>query len=135
MELAAGKVKKKWKEKNVIFCIFFRIFFCVPFDFFLGSFNRISLFNGAYCGVCVAYSPQCVYTTYIQSDHYDFWRWLRATFLLLVVGITTNFIATICYCCGAKNKPTYYSLTKKTARTKWSSYNNGLPRTNCLFIA
>lgn len=83
----------KWREKKIydkivdkknIVCIFFLIFFLL-----LRLVQLRLHFNCAHCGVCV-------FVHSIQNDHYDFWRWLRATFQHSRFHIDTNFIATIC---------------------------------------
>lgn len=124
-----GKSEKKKLKGKMSSEIRYSILF-VP-----GSFNRISISmahmaHTTHCGVCVfAHEPY----VWMKSVHYDFRQWLRATFSLLAVGITVNFVATIwccygCCCFGAKksNKPAIIRWKKCV----WDeAYNNGLPST------
>lgn len=114
-------------KKNIV-CIFFLIFFLL-----LRLVQLRLHFNCAHCGVCV-------FVHSIQNDHYDFWRWLRATFQHSRFHIDTNFIATICvatmllllWFVGVvqnKKKTNLLFINKKNVWDK--VYNNGLPSTVC----
>lgn len=107
--------------------------------FLPGSLNRVSI-SMAYMAHHTLWRmrirTQCIH---IQSVHYDFWQWLRATFSLLAVGITVNFIATMC-CCYVTAVVVVVVLVQKKNQTNpllfgkkscvWDeAHNNGLPST------
>lgn len=110
--------------------------FCYSILFLPGSLNRVSI-SMAYMAHHTLWRmrirTQCIH---IQSVHYDFWQWLRAAFSLLAVGITVNFIATMCCCYVTavvvvlvqKNQTNPLLFGKKSC--VWDeAHNNGLPST------